>query len=182
MTKIISILLVTAMSLSFTSANETPDTNKTKNVKPVEVPTFHFTTIADKKITITQTDEGLSFPTLKDKNSVILFYIHTGSPCRKELQLFTKLKPKHSDLEFITFELKGLAPDKFKAFQDELGIKGLNMIDSKQAMPFAQYIAQRAQWKGSVPLLLISDKKGTLKHMQLGAMNEEQIEEILKKL
>ena len=56
------------------------------------------------------------------------------------------------------------------------------MIDTKQALPFANYIASRARWQGSVPLLIVTDKNGTVKHMQLGAMSEDEVESILKKL
>jgi peroxiredoxin len=144
--------------------------------------TFHFTDTNGAKIDVAVTDKGISLPTLQGKNAVMIFYIYSGTPCRNELKLFTKLKPELKDLEFVTFELKGLSPEKLKAFEKELGLKGLHMIDSAQAVPFAQYMAQLLQWPGSVPLIIAVTKTGEVKHMQLGAMNEEQVRKLAEML
>jgi|GEM_PF-1776921 len=151
--------------------------------KAPQATTFDFTTTDGKKITITETPDGLKFPTLPGKNVITMFYIYSGTPCRKELQMFTnEILPKHSELAIVAFELKGLKPDQLKAFEKELGIKGIEMIDTAQAMPFADYIARRIRWQGSVPLLIVSNKNGTVKHMQLGAMDAKKTEEVLSKL
>ncbi|MEA3490940.1 MAG: hypothetical protein U9R27_03485 [Campylobacterota bacterium] len=177
------ILAAATVGLLPLSANEPSNTAPTQapQLQPAKVPSFEFSTIGGEKIKIIETADGLKFPTLKDKNTITMFYIYSGKPCRDELKLFSKIKTKHSDLEFVTFELKGLTPDRLKEFQNELNLKGLHMIDTQQALPFANYISQRIQWQGSVPLLIITDKKGAVKHIQLGAMNEGEIEGILKK-
>ena len=144
--------------------------------------TFNFTDSSGKKIRIVETPEGLKLPDFKGKKVILLFYIYSGTPCRNELQLFTRLKPKFPDLEFVTFELKGLSPEKLKAFEKELKLEGLHMIDSAQAVPFARYIAQRARWQGSVPLIIAIDPRGAVKHMQLGAMNAEELEKLYRSL
>ncbi|MEA3418316.1 MAG: hypothetical protein U9Q90_02865 [Campylobacterota bacterium] len=178
------LLTVVTIGLMPLSANEPSNTSAVKaaQVQPAKVPSFDFATIEGKKIEIVETADGFKFPTLKDKNIIIMFYIYSGKPCRNELKIFTKIKTKHSDLEFVTFELKGLTPEKLKDFQNELDLKGLHMIDTQQALPFANYIAGRVQWQGSVPLLIIADKNGVVKHLQLGAMSEDEIENALKKL
>lgn len=185
----LSLLTAVAIGLLPLSANEPISTTTSKTATPqasqaqsAEAPSFDFTTIEGKKIEIIETEDGFRFPMLKDKNVIIMFYIYSGKPCRNELKLFTKIKKSHTDLEFVTFELKGLSPEELKAFAKELALKDLQMIDARQALPFADYISQRAQWQGSVPLLIITDKKGRVKHMQLGAMNEEETESILKEL
>jgi peroxiredoxin len=155
------------LSISSLSANE-PHTATAVNQ-------FNFTTIEEKKINIKEIKDGLEFSTLKDKNVIILFYIYSGEPCRNQLKLFSKIKTNHSDLEFVTFELKGLSPEKLKNFQKELSLKDLHMINTEQALPFANYIAQRMGWQGPVPLLIVLNKSGVIKHAQLGAMNEEEI-------
>ncbi len=177
---LLSFLAAVTIGLVPLSANES--TSQVSPVQSVKSPSFNFTTIEEKMIKIIETEEGFIFPTLKDKNVIIMFYIYSGKPCRNELELFTKIKAKYSDLEFVTFELKGLTPEKLKMFQNELSLKGLHMIDTQQALPFAKYISKRIQWQGSVPLLIVADKSGKVKHMQLGAMNEEETENILKKL
>jgi peroxiredoxin len=161
------------LSSSFLIANEAKTSTKANK--------FDFTTIEGKKITLVEKKDGFKFSGLNDKNVIVLFYIYSGKPCRDQLQLFTKMKSKYSDLEFLTFELKGLTPDKLKDFEKELSLKGLHMVDSSQALPFASYMSQRMGWQGSVPLLLITDKSGVVKHTQLGAMDEAQINEIVKK-
>ncbi len=185
----LSLLAAVAIGLLPLSANEPISTTAAKTAtqqasqaQPVEAPSFDFTTIEGKKIEIIEAENGFRFPTLKDKNIIMMFYIYSGKPCRDELKLFTKIKKSHADLEFVTFELKGLTPKELKTFEKELALKDLQMIDTQQALPFANYISQRAQWQGSVPLLIITDKKGGVKHMQLGAMNEEETEKILKEL
>ena len=181
---LLSLLTALTIGLLPLNANEHSNTSAVQapQVQPAKAPSFEFTTIKGKKIKVVGTEDGLDFTTFKEKNVITMFYIYPGKPCRDELKLFTKIKKNHEDLEFVTFELKGLAPEKFEAFQKELGIEGLHMIDAKQALPFANYIAQLAKWPGSVPLLIITDKKGTVKHMQLGAMSEKEVEDMLKKL
>jgi len=164
-------IMLSVSSLSATQTNATVATNQ-----------FNFTTLEEKKINIMELKDGLEFSTLKDKNIIVLFYIYSGEPCRNQLKLFSKIRTKHSDLEFVTFELKGLSPDKLKNFQKELSLKNLHMIDTEQALPFANYIAQRMGWQGPVPLLIVVNKSGIIKHAQLGAMNEEEINNLLKKL
>ncbi len=164
-------IMLSVSSLSANKTNATPPANQ-----------FSFTTLEEKKINIRELKDGLEFSTLKDKNVIILFYIHSGEPCRNQLKLFSKIRTKYSDLEFVTFELKGLSPDKLRNFQKELSLKNLHMIDTEQALPFANYIAQRMGWQGPVPLLIIVNKNGNINHAQLGAMNEEEINNFLKKL
>ncbi|MEA3456723.1 MAG: hypothetical protein U9R26_09455 [Campylobacterota bacterium] len=180
---LLSLLTAATIGLLPLSASEPPNnTAQAPQAQSATTPSFEFTTIERKKIEIIETADGFKFPALKGKNIIMMFYIYSGKPCRDELKIFTRIKSNHSDLEFITFELKGLTPKKLKAFQKELDLKGLQMIDTQQALPFAEYIAQRAQWQGSVPLLMITNKKGVVKHMQLGAMSEDEVERTLKEL
>ncbi len=177
----LSILTATVIGLLPLTASELSNT-QTPQVESAKASSFEFTTIEGKKIGIIETADGFKFPTLKGKNTVMMFYIYSGKPCRNEMKIFSKVKTKHSDLEFITFELRGLTPKKLEDFQKELELKDLNMIDTQQALPFANYISERAKWQGSVPFLIVSDKSGVVKHTQLGAMSEDEIEDTLKKL
>jgi peroxiredoxin len=180
----ISLSVVAALSTGSVYA-QSPETNATAPAK-TQAPkaiTFTFTDTSGQKITLSETPDGIRYDTLPGKNVITMFYIYSGTPCRNELKMFSEsIVPKHPDLAIVTYELKGLTPQKLKAFEAELGIKGIHMIDTRQAMPFADYIARRIRWQGSVPLLIVSDKNGTVKHMQLGAMTLEQTEAILKKL
>ena len=170
---LISSCVFIMLSISSLNANETNTATANQ---------FNFTTIEERKINIKEMKDGLKFSSLKDKNVIVLFYIYSGEPCRNQLKLFSKIRTKYSDLEFVTFELKGLSPEKLKNFQKELSLKDLHMINTEQALPFASFIAQRMGWKGPVPLLIVLNKSGIIKHAQLGAMNEEEINNLLKTL
>ncbi len=180
----LSILTAAVIGLLPLSASQSSNDSNVQapSIQSAKASTFEFTTIEGKKIGIIETAEGFKFPTLKGKNTIIMFYIYSGKPCRNELKIFSKVKMSHPDLEFITFELKGLSSEKLKDFNKELELKDINMIDTQQALPFANYISERAKWQGSVPFLIVSDKSGVAKHMQLGAMSEDEIENMLKKL
>ena len=182
-TLISTALAAALLSLSPLSAEEkAPAAQAQAQQQAFQGRSFTFTDTRGQKIELAVTDKGIEFPTLKDKNVIMIFYIYTGTPCRNELKLFSKLKPELKDLEFVTFELKGLSPEKLKEFEKELGLKGLHMIDSAQAIPFAQYIAKLIQWPGSVPLIIAVTKDGQVKHMQLGAMSEEEIKKLAELL
>jgi hypothetical protein len=171
--------------VSAINAAETGSDTKNSVSKISEVskrPTFSFTDTAGSKIEIVETRDGLSFPTLKNKNVIVLFYLYSGTPCRNELKLFSAFREKSENIEFVTFELKGLKKDQLKDFEKELGISGLHMIDMTQAMPFVEYIARRIGWRGSVPLIIAVDGKGSAKLTQLGALSGEELENLAKKL
>ena len=127
-------------------------------------------------ININESEKGLEIPTFKNKNIIIMFYIYSGTPCQNELKIFEELRRKRDDLEIITFELKGLTPQQLADYKKERNLDHLHMIDAGQALPFANYIARRARWEGSVPLIMILDKNSTLRHMQLGAMGRGELE------
>ncbi len=143
---------------------------------------FSFTDTEGQSFHIVPGSKGLSYPEFKDKAVFAMFFIHTGTPCRNELQLLSKLKPKMPGMEVVAFELKGLKPDGLKAFEKELKLQGIHLVDTAQAMPFARFIARAAGWQGSVPLIILTDKKGVVVHMQLGAMSAQQIEDFYKKI
>jgi hypothetical protein len=184
--KRLSIFLAAVVALGLMPGYaQSPEANATTAAQPAapKVLSFDFTDTHATKIRVEETPDGLRYTTLPGKNVINMFYIYSGTPCRNELKMFSeKILPKHPDLAIVTYELKGLSPEKLKAFEAELGLKGIHLINTQQAMPFADYIARRIRWQGSVPLLIVSNKNGTVKHMQLGAMSAEQTEAILKKL
>ncbi|ADV46168.1 TlpA family protein disulfide reductase [Nitratifractor salsuginis] len=143
---------------------------------------FTFTDTHGQIFHIIPGPKGLNYPEFKGKKVFAMFFINSGTPCRNELQTLTQLKPKLKDMEVVAFELKGLKPDQLKAFEKELSLQGIHLVDTAQALPFANFIARVAGWKGSVPLIILSDKNGEVKHMQLGAMTAKEIEDYYKKL
>ena len=177
-TSVAAAALLLGSPLSAAEASGTP----AKEQQVLNPKVFEFTDTDGQKIEILISEKGIKLLNPKEKNAVLMFYIYSGTPCRNELQLFTKLKPELKDLEFVTFELKGLKPDQLREFEKELNLKGLRMVDSAQALPFAKFIAQLIQWPGSVPLIIAVTKNGEVKHMQLGAMKEDEIKKLAETL
>jgi peroxiredoxin len=182
-----AFFLITALFLAggVTNATEpTPPATQASQPqeKTLKPKVYRFEDRNGQTIELLVHEQGIKLLAPKGKAALLMFYIHTGSPCRHELQLFSRLAPQYKDLAIITFELKGLAPEGFPTFEKELGIKGLHMIDSTQARPFAQFLAQITGWTGAVPLIIAIDKEGHVKHMQLGAMDEAQLKKLLSAL
>jgi peroxiredoxin len=177
------MLLVTVTALTAAASEPNPSTEGGAGTKSAtQKLQFAFTDTHGQTFHILPGQKGLSYPEFKGKKVFAMFFIYSGTPCRNELQTLTRLKPKLKGMEVVAFELKGLKPDQLKAFEKELNLKGIHLVDTAQAMPFAQFIARAAGWKGSVPLIILSDEKGEVKHMQLGAMSAEQIEDYYNKL
>ena len=169
-------MILGSTALPAQEAANTPAAPKQQEIK------FSFTDTHGQKIEIVPTEKGLSYPPLEGKKVLAMFFIYSGTPCRNELQMFTRLRSKYPDLAFVAFELKGHKPDQLKAFEKELKLEGIHLIDTAQAMPFARYIAKAAGWQGSVPLIIVSDAKGEVKHMQLGALSPNDLQKVYEKL
>ena len=174
--------LLLASPLSAGESNTTTPQAAPAKQQPIKPLVFEFTDSHGQKVALLISERGIKMLDPKGKNAILMFFIYSGTPCRNELQLFTKLKPELKDLEFVAFELKGLNPDQLKNFEKELNLKGIHLIDTAQAMPFAQFIAKLTKWQGSVPLIIAIDKKGDVKYMQLGALKEDQIKGLAAKL
>jgi peroxiredoxin len=173
-----SLALISVFAFGAGSTTATPNNKVTQNR---EIPKFTLEDVAGNKIEIEQTNSGLKYKNFKNKNVILFFYLYSGAPCQGELETFKKVAKDKKDLEIVTIELKGL--DK-KALAEYAKKKDLNfhMITGKSAKNFVNYIAYRAKWKGTVPFIIITDKKGAVQHIQIGAMNKEQLNSILSKL
>jgi peroxiredoxin len=178
---LITLLILGGGAALAAEAAQTPPAQSSAPQQTKEIK-FTFTDTHGQTFHIVPGPKGLSYPEFKGKKVFAMFFIYSGTPCRNELQTLTRLKPKLKGMEVVAFELKGLKPDQLKAFEKELNLKGIHLVDTAQAMPFAQFIARAAGWKGSVPLIILSDEKGEVKHMQLGAMTAKQIEDYYNKL
>ncbi len=54
--------------------------------------------------------------------------------------------------------------------------------DPKMHKSFTNYIAQKARWKGTMPFIIILNKKGEVKYMQIGLVSYEGLEQAYKEL
>jgi predicted transcriptional regulator len=55
-------------------------------------------------------------------------------------------------------------------------------VAEEKAPDLVNYIAQRAQWKGSIPFMVALDTKGDVQFVQAGMIPEESLEELISEL
>jgi len=56
------------------------------------------------------------------------------------------------------------------------------VVSNSKAGDFTNYIAQRAQWRGSIPFMVALDKKGNVQFVQAGMLPEASLEELIRQL
>ena len=149
-----------------------------ESTKPL---TFDFKSTKGQSITIEETASGFKFSTLKGKNVVAIFYIHR-QPCKDAIRVLSDAQKRHSNLEIIGFDLVDSDDSVLNKFAAEQKAENIIYINKKQSTQFANYIAPRAQWPGTVPFIIIVNDKGEVKHMQLGGIPTEKFDELYKKV
>jgi thiol-disulfide isomerase/thioredoxin len=143
---------------------------------------IELTDINGKTYEVTGTKEGLKISGMEGKVVFLEFFGHKCPPCLASIPHLIDLQKKHKDnLAIISIEVQGLTTDQLKVFAKQ---KGMNytVISGEKEHLFVSYIAQRAQWKGSIPFLLVLDKKGNVQFIQAGMLPESSLEEVFQKL
>ncbi|HHH37810.1 MAG TPA: TlpA family protein disulfide reductase [Epsilonproteobacteria bacterium] len=169
MKKIVSIALLLAAFLTIAQAAEDHLT---------------MTTTEGKTLHITGTATGLIFEEYKGKVVFLEFFGHRCPPCLASIDHYKKLQEKFKDsLVIVAVEVQGFDDAQLKGFVKEKGINYVT-VSQKKAGDVIPYISARAQWQGSIPYLLILDKKGDLQLAQAGMLPEDgltkKIEQLLK--
>ena len=145
-------------------------------------PAMVLTDIQGKIHKITGTEEGLEIEGLKGKIVFLEFFGHRCPPCLASIPHLIKLQKEHKDkLAVIAIEVQGLNNAQLQVFAKEKGINYTVIADEK-AGNFVNYIAQRAQWRGSIPFMLALDTKGTVQFVQAGMLPESSLEALVKQL
>ncbi|RRS30259.1 MAG: thioredoxin [Epsilonproteobacteria bacterium (ex Lamellibrachia satsuma)] len=131
---------------------------------------------------ITGTEEGFNIKGLEGKIILLEFFGHRCPPCLASIPHLIKLQKKHKDkLAVISIEVQGLHNEQLKNFAKEKGMNYIVVADEK-AGNFTNYIAQRAQWRGSIPFMVALDTKGSVQFVQAGMLPEASLEELVKQL
>jgi len=140
------------------------------------------TTTDGKTLHMTGTETGLVFEEFKGKIVFLEFFGHRCPPCLASISHYEKLQSKYKDkLAIIAVEVQGLNDSQLKNFVKEKGINYIT-ISQEKAGQLVPYISARAQWRGSIPYLLILDQKGDVQVAQAGMLPESSLENIIKKL
>ncbi|MEA3456893.1 MAG: TlpA disulfide reductase family protein, partial [Campylobacterota bacterium] len=128
------------------------------------------------------TETGMVFEEFKGKIIFLEFFGHRCPPCIKSIPHYKRLQEKFKDdLVIIAVEVQGFDENELKAFTKEKGVNYVT-ISQEKAGQLVPYISQRAQWQGSIPFLVILDKKGDVQLMQAGMLSEEALEKYIEEL
>lgn len=139
-------------------------------------------TIEGKALHINEAIGGLTFQEYKEKVVLVIFFGHRCPPCLAEIPLLKALSSKgHNDLEIIGIEVQGHTQEQLKAFQKRTGIN-YHLVAGRDHYEFINYIAEKANWSGSIPFLVGFNKKSEVKVVHVGGVNAEQFDNIYESL
>ncbi len=140
------------------------------------------TDVTGKTYKVTGTQNGLSIEGLEGKVIFLEFFGHKCPPCLASIPHLIKLQEKHKDkLAIVAIEVQGYNNEKTAKFVKEKGMNYITVAEEK-ASDLVNYIAQRAQWKGSIPFMVALDTKGDVQFVQAGMIPEESLEELISEL
>ena len=143
---------------------------------------FEIPTIEGKKIHIKGTKNGLEIPEYKGKVIFMEFWGTHCPPCRISISHYVNLKNKFKDsLQMLAVEAQNTPKKMLKLFAKEHGIN-YDVASYEDSVELVNYISRRAGWQGSIPFLLILDTKGDVVTMQVGLLDEEGLEKLVKGL
>ena len=142
--------------------------------------TITLKTIKDKKIHIIGTEKGFNIPQYKGKIMFIEFWGTHCPPCLISIPHYIELQKKYkNELAILAVEVQATPKDKLKAFAKAKGIN-YDVVGYKDGYTFVEYITQRADWTGSIPLLLILDHEGAVQIVQPGLIPRENLEKVIQ--
>jgi len=166
-----SILFIISLLFSTVNAKENNATT----------PSFILKTVNRGDINIKEVNGGVSIDNLKDKVGVLVFIAYNGKPCLHLIEILNEMKKRHKDFGVFAVEMRGLKGEKLKEFAKDKSIE-FPIIGYENAKDFTNYIAQNAGWNGTMPFILVLNKKGEVKYMQIGLIPIEGFEKAYKEL
>ena len=165
-------------------AQVAPSTTVAKSVETYAKNIFQLTTIEGKTIHVDEAENGIIFQEHKDKVVFLLFFGYRCPPCLDEIPAIKKMVEEKGDkLEVIALEVQRLPEEKLKIFKET---KKLNYTVLSGENPsnsnFISYIAERAQWTGSIPFLVGIQPNGEVGVVHVGGMGSSQFNEVFDTL
>lgn len=139
-------------------------------------------TIDGKQMELTGTVKGLNIDKYKGKIVFLEFFGHNCPPCLASIPHYVSLQEKYKNkLAILAVEVQNMPKDALKKFVAEKKIN-YDVVSMQDGNTLASYIMQRAQWKGSIPFLVIIDQDGIVQTMQAGMLPEETLEKMIIEL
>jgi peroxiredoxin len=143
--------------------------------------TFSLNTANRGVIEVKEVENGVAFQEFKDKVTVLTFIAYNGRPCLHLIEILKEMKKEHSDFDVFAVEMRKLKGKSLKKFAESKNIN-FPIIGYDNAKEFTNYIAQKAGWNGSMPFILVIDKKGVVKFVQLGVIPKDGFEKIYQEI
>ncbi len=140
------------------------------------------TDIDGKSYIVGGTENGLKISGTEGKVVILEFFGNHCPPCLMSIPHLVNIQKRHADkLQVLAVEVQGLTTEALKRFVKSHGIN-YPVFSGRKEHLFVNYIAQRAQWGGSIPFTLILDPKGEVQYIQAGLIPEEVLEKIFREL
>jgi len=169
MKKLLTVLLLT---LALVSTAQAQTKKKSLHIKDID----------GKSYTVSGTPEGLKISGMEGKVVFLEFFGHKCPPCLMTIPHLIDMQKKHKDkLAVMAVEVQGYNNTQLKRFVKQKGIN-YTVISGEQERLFVSYIAQRAQWDGSIPFLIALDKKGDVQFIQAGLLPKSSLEALFQQL
>jgi len=145
-------------------------------------PVMNITDIKGVSHQITGTKEGFKIKGLEGKIVFLEFFGHQCPPCLASIPHLIDLQKKYPNkLAIISIEVQGLTNTQLQKFAKRKGMNYI-VVSNEKAGNFTNYIAQRAQWRGSIPFMVALDRKGDVQFVQAGMLPEAALEELIRQL
>ncbi|SFZ98800.1 thioredoxin family protein [hydrothermal vent metagenome] len=171
MSNILKLLVTAVLMFSSISSLQAADEHK-----------MSMTDIKGKTYKVEGTEQGLKIEGLEGKIVFLEFFGHKCPPCLKTIPHLKKLQAEHKDkLAIVAIEVQGLTNSQLKKFAKKKEMNYTVVADEK-AEGIVDYIAQRAEWQGSIPFLVAMDRHGNVQFVQAGMLPESSLEELIKQL
>jgi thiol-disulfide isomerase/thioredoxin len=171
------------------NAETQTDTNMSTKAVKEKVETyakniFKLTTVDGETIHVDEAENGIVFQEHKDKIVFLLFFGYRCPPCLAEIPALQQIaKEKGDKLEIIALEVQRLPEEQLKIFKES---KKLNYTilsgEHTENSKFISYIAERAQWSGSIPFLVGITAKGEVGVVHVGGMGKNEFEKVFNQL
>jgi len=181
-----------------TQVNKEKEANKTTSTQKVkkEIPVTKTVTIKHPKnifeivdsdgntLHVDEEENGISFQEHKNKVVFLLFFGYRCPPCLGEIpELIELQKEKGDKLAIIGVEVQRLPEEQLKAFKASKNINYTLLSDGTgDNSKFVSYIAERAQWRGSIPFLVGINPNGEVNFVHVGGMRKHSLEQVFDQL
>jgi len=175
-----------------TTETKHQSTKTVQKTTPAEKPTtaaqpkpiFDLVDSDGKILHVDEVENGVIFQEHKDKVVFLLFFGHRCPPCLAEIPDLIELQKEKGDkLAIIAMEVQGLPAEQLNAFKASKKINYTVLSDSTaQNSQFVSYIAQRAQWRGSIPFLVGISPNGEVNFVHVGGIHKNSLEQIFEQL